>query len=156
MSQREELLESKRRAMKLMEAEETWQQASKQSGLNYSKSGIQGLYREWSERGEEALIDRRHGHPYKVTDKVREVIQERCEEEPEVRASQLVEEIKAEFGTELNPNYVTVIRRQLGLGVPKPGHPGKRREAEPEIRERQDTAEEQDFSPRGRRLGPEV
>ena len=151
MSQREKLLEHKRRAMKLMDVDVSWQEANKRSGLNYSKSGIQRLYREWCERGDEALIDHRHGHPHKATAQVRDMIHERCEEESDVRASQLVDEIEAEFGVELNPNYVTVIRLQLGLPVPKPGHPSRQREAELALRQAQDTASaiepEQDFPP---------
>jgi len=143
MSQREELLERKRRAMKLMNGGVLWQEANERSGLNYSQSGVQHLYREWCERGDEVLIDHRHGHPYKATAEVRDVVRERCEEAPDVRASQLVDEIEAEFGVELNPNYVTVLRRQLGLPVPRPGHPGKQREAEPASA----IEPEQDFSP---------
>lgn len=126
MSQREELLEHKRQAMKLMDADVHWREANEQSGLNYSKSGIQRLYRGWRERGDEVLIDQRHGHVYKATAKVREMLNDRCEEDPDVRASQLVNEIKAEFGVELNPNYVSVLRRQLGLPVPGPGNPAQR------------------------------
>lgn len=131
MSQRDELFERKHRAMELMEAGLSWEEANEQSGLNYSRTGIQRLYREWKKRGNEALIDHRHGHPYKATAEVRERMRERCTEESEVRASQLVEEIEAEFGVELTPQYVTVLRRQLGLPVPRPGRPSKRQEAEP-------------------------
>jgi transposase len=126
MSWREELLERKRQAMKLMDADMHWREANEQSGLNYSKSGIQHLYREWRERGDEALIDQRHGHAYKATAEVREMLNERCEEDPDVRASQVVNEIEAEFGVKLNPNYVTMLRHQLGLPVPGPGNPAQR------------------------------
>jgi transposase len=129
MSQREELFERKRRAMQWMDAGMSWQEANEQSGLNYSRTGIQRLYREWREYGEEALIDHRHGHPYKATSEVREWMDGRCREDAEVRASRLTVEIGAQFGVELDPQYVTILRRQLGLPVPRPGRPNKQQGA---------------------------
>lgn len=153
MSQREELFERKRRAMELMDTGMSWQKANEQSGLNYSKVGIQRLYREWREHGDRALGDHRHGHPYKATTEVRDWMSERCTEDPEVRASQLTVEVKAQFGVELTQQYVTVLRRQLGLPVPKPGHPSKQQEKESVLRQAQDTAPEtepeRDFPPSG-------
>jgi transposase len=143
MSQREKLFECKRRAMELVDAGMSWQEANEQSGLNYSKSGIQRLYREWREHGDRVLVDHRHGHPYKATSEVRDWMGERCAENPEVRASQLVAEIEAQFGVELEPQYVTVLRRQLGLPVPRPGRPNQQQEAEPAPA----TEPEGDFSP---------
>ena len=143
MNQREELFGRKHRARQLMDAGLSWQEANEQSGLNYSKSGIQRLYRQWRQRGDEALIDHRHGHPYKATSEVREWMGERCTEDPEVRASQLTVELEAQFGVELDPHYATVLRHQLGLPVPRPGRPGKKQEAESV----QETEPEEDFSP---------
>jgi transposase len=145
MSKREELFQRKRRAMELMDEGVPWQEANEQSGLNYSRRGIQGLYREWDKRGDEALIDQRHGHPHKATAGVRERMRERCEEEPEIRASRLTAEIKAEFGVELHHDYVGLLRRQLGLPVPKVGRPSKRQAREPAPEKEL----EQDFPPSG-------
>ncbi len=159
MSQREELFERKRHAMELMDGGISWEEANEKSGLNYSRTGIQRLYCEWKARGDEALIDNRHGHTHKATAEVLELMENRCEEEPEVRASQLVAEIDAEFGVELTQQYVTVLRRQLGLPVPRPGNPGKQEEPssshrEPEVeaqRAEEEPAPERkpegDFSP---------
>lgn len=146
MSQREELLERKRRAMELMDGGASWQEANEESGLNYSRRGIQQLYQRWREHGDEALIDHRHGHPYKATTEVRDWIGETCDEDGEVRASKLVSEMEVQFGVELHPNYVTILRHQLGLPVPKPGRPSTKQEAEPAP----ETEPEEDFSPSGR------
>ena len=129
MSRREELLECKRRAMELMDTGMPWQEANERSGLNYSRRGIQQLYQRWCEHGDEALIDNRHGHPYKATTKVRDWMGERCTEDSEARSSQLASEIEAQFGAELHPGYVTLLRRQLGLPVPRPGRPDIGQEA---------------------------
>jgi len=129
MSRREELLERKRQAMELMDTGMSWQEANERSGLNYSRRGIQQLYQRWREHGDEALIDNRHGHSYKATIKVQDWMGERCAEDSEVRSSQLASEIEAQFGVELHPGYVTLLRRQLGLPVPRPGRPGPRQDA---------------------------
>lgn len=131
MSRREELLERKRRAMELMDAGTSWQEANERSGLNYSKRGIQHLYQQWREYGYEALIDNRHGHLYKATSEVQEWMKERCAEDSEVRSSQLTSEIEVQFGVELHPGYVTALRHQLGLPVPRPGRPGTKKKATP-------------------------
>ena len=143
MSKRGELFQRKRRAMPLMDAGVSWREANEQSGLNYSKSGIQRLYREWSERGDEALVDHRHGHSHKATAEVQGWMVERCSEDPEVRASQLTVEIEAQLGVQLHHDYVGWLRRQLGLPVPRPGRPGKKQEAEPAL----EAAAGQEFSP---------
>lgn len=143
MSKQDELFQRKRRAMQLMDAGASWQEANKKSGLNYSKSGIQHLYREWRKQGDEALVDNRHGHPHKATAEVRYWMGERCTEDPEVRASHLTVEIEVQFGVELHHDYVGLLRRQLGLPVPRPGRPSKKQEAE----SAPETELEGDFSP---------
>ena len=143
MSRRAELLECKRRAMELMDAGVSWREANERSGLNYSKRGIQHLYQQWRGYGDEALIDHRHGHSYKATTEVQDWMSERCTEDSEVRSSQLTSEIEAQFGVELHPGYVTILRHQLGLPVSKPGHPGTREEATPAS----EIEPKQDFSP---------
>jgi transposase len=143
MSKRDELYACKQQAMKLMDAGHSWQEANEQSGLNYSKSGIQRLYRDWKERGDEALEDNRHGHPYKVSSEVRDWLIERCQDDPERRSPQLVEEIKSSFGVELHHDYVNLLRNQLGLPAPKPGRPGQKEKAQSAT----ELTPEEDFSP---------
>lgn len=143
MNRREELYERKRRAMELMDSGTSWQEANEQSGLNYSRRGIQQLYQRWSKQGEEALIDNRHGHPYKATAEVQEWLNERCTEDGEVRASQLVSEVESQFSVELHPGYVTFLRHQLGLPVPKPGRQCTGEANKPALK----SEPEQDFSP---------
>jgi transposase len=131
--------------MELMDAGVSWREANTESGLEYSKSGIQRLYREWHKRGEEGLIDRRGGSRYrKATEEVQEKIMERCREDEEIRSPELMAEIKAEDGVELHPGYMSVLRRQLGLPVPRPGRPRKR-----EAATATPTEDREDFSPRG-------
>ena len=146
MSKRDELFQRKRRAMELMDAGMSWREANTESGLEYSKSGIQHLYHEWGKRWEEALVDHRGGSRYrKATAEVQEKIIDLCREEEKMRSPELTAEIKAEFGVDLNPRYVSVLRHRLGLPVPRPGRP-KRAKATPTP-----TPESgENFSPRGR------
>jgi transposase len=123
MNRQEELLERKRRAMALMDNATSWQEANAQSGLNYSRRGIQQLYQRWREQGDDALIDKRHGHTYKATSEVQAWLGERCRDEAEVHSSRLAGELEAQFEVELHPGYITFLRHRLGLPVPKPGHP---------------------------------
>jgi transposase len=143
MDKREELYERKRQAMRLMNAGKSWREANEQSGLHYSRTGIQGLYRAWCARGEEALIDHRHGHSYKVTSEMLEWMTEHYTEKPAVQASGLATEIKAQFGIELESHYVNVLRHQLGLPVPRPGRPSRSQSCE----QLSETESEADFSP---------
>ena len=132
MSKRDELYASKRQAMKLMDAGYTWQEANKESGLNYCQPGVHRLYREWKKRGDEALEDKRQGgQPYKVTNEVREWLVERCQEDGEVHSPQLVAELEAEFEVELHHDYVNLLRNQLGLPAPKPGRPRQKESKQP-------------------------
>jgi transposase len=143
MSKREDLYEHKRQAMQLLKAGLSWQDANEQSGLNYSRTGIQGLYRKWCARGDEALIDHRHGHVYKATVAVQEWLKERCAQDGEVRGPRLASELRTEFGVELDPHYVNVLRHQLGLPVPQPGRPSQSQPSE----QGTEGESEADFSP---------
>lgn len=138
-----ELFQSKCQAMMLMGNGASWEGAKKESGLNYSRQWLQHLYREWQKRGDEALSGYRHGHPHKATSEIRKWISERCSADAEVRASRLSVEIGAEFGVKLHHDYVGLLRRQLGLPVPREGSPGKKQEKEPA----KAIEPKQDFSP---------
>ena len=143
MDRQEELLECKRRAMTLMDSGTSWQEANAQSGLNYSRRGIQHLFQRWRKQGDDALIDNRHGHTYKATSEVQAWLNERCSDDAEVRSSRLASEIEAQFGVELHPGYITLLRHQLGLPVPKPGHPPAGQDTLPTL----DSESGQAFSP---------
>lgn len=145
MSERENLYQRKRRAMELMAAGLSWQEANTRSGLEYSRRGIQQLYSEWRTRGAAALQDHRGGSRYrKATVAIHEQIIARCGEDAELRSPKLTAEIAAEFGVELHAGYLSVLRRQLGLPVARPGRP-RRQAALPTP----PAAGAEDFSPCG-------
>ena len=143
MDRQEELLERKGRAMTLMDGGTSWQEANAQSGLHYSRRGVQQLFKRWRQQGDDALIDNRHGHSYKATSEVQAWLSERCNDDAEVRSSRLASELEAQFEVELHPRYITLLRHRLGLPVPKPGHPPAGQDTAPPL----DSTSGQVFSP---------
>ena len=73
----------------------------------------------------EALIDGRHGHPRQAHSALREWLYARKEQDEEVRAPQLVDEIQEKFGLKLSDGHINYLLRKRGLTAP-PGRPPKR------------------------------
>ena len=74
----------------------------------------------------EALIDGRHGHPRKAHSALREWLYARKEEDEELRAPQLVVDIKEKFGVKISEGHINYLLRKRGLSAP-PGRPYKKR-----------------------------
>ena len=72
----------------------------------------------------EALIDGRHGHPRQAHSALREWLYARKEQDEEVRAPQLVTDIKEKFGVELSAGHINYLLRKRALTAP-PGRPPK-------------------------------
>lgn len=73
----------------------------------------------------EALIDGRHGHPRQAHSALREWLYARKEQDEEVRAPQLVDDIREKFGVKLSDGHINYLLRKRGLTAP-PGRPPKR------------------------------
>ena len=74
----------------------------------------------------EALIDGRQGHPRKANSALREWLYARKKADEELRAPQLVGEIKEKFGVELSAGHINYLLRKRGLSA-VPGRPYKER-----------------------------
>ena len=72
----------------------------------------------------EALIDGRHGHPRHAHSALREWLYARKEQDEEVRAPRLIDEIKEKFSVELSAGHINYLLRKRGLTAP-PGRPPK-------------------------------
>jgi len=72
----------------------------------------------------EALIDGRHGHPRQAHSALREWLYARKEQDEEMRAPRLVDEIEEKFGVELSAGHINYLLRKRGLTAP-PGRPPK-------------------------------
>lgn len=80
----------------------------------------------------EALIDGRYGHAQKIHSGIREWLYRRKEKDEDVRAPQLVKEIKEQFGVEVDPGHINYLLRKRGLTAP-PGRPYKKEPADTEV-----------------------
>lgn len=74
---------------------------------------------------QEALIDGRHGHPRKAHSALREWLYARKQEDEELRAPQLVSEIKDKFGVKISDGHINYLLRKRGLSAP-PSRPAKK------------------------------
>ena len=72
----------------------------------------------------EALIDGRHGHPRQAHSALREWLYARKEQDDQVRAPQLADEIEEKFGVRLSDGHINYLLRKRGLTAP-PGRPPK-------------------------------
>jgi len=73
----------------------------------------------------EALIDGRHGHARTAHSALREWLYARKKEDEELRAPQLVTEIKEKFGVKISAGHINYLLRKRGLSAP-PGRPAKK------------------------------
>lgn len=78
-----------------------------------------------------ALIDGRHGHPRKAHSALREWLYARKEKDENLRAPQLVEEIRKKFEVELSDGHINYLLRKRSLTAP-PGRPPKRQRSDEE------------------------
>jgi len=79
----------------------------------------------------EAVIDGRHGHAHKIHSGIREYLYARKEEDDNLRAPQLAEEVEEKFGIEVSAGHVNYLLRKRGLTSP-PGRPPKNPEPDEE------------------------
>jgi len=73
----------------------------------------------------EALIDGRHGHPRTAHSALREWLYARKKEDEELRAPQLVTEIRKKFGVKISAGHINYLLRKRCLSAP-PGRPPKK------------------------------
>lgn len=70
----------------------------------------------------EALIDGRYGHPIKAHSALKAWLYERKRQDKELTASELVDEVKEQFGVELSVGHINYLLRKVELTRP-PGRP---------------------------------
>jgi transposase len=100
-----------------MFAGHSWQTAAAQSQLNVSRSTAYRLVKlaRDEEKAERAFLDDRHGHPYKLTELMREWMTEFCTTHPQVASSRVQRELKSRFGVEVSVSQINRVRAQCGV-----------------------------------------
>jgi transposase len=125
------VLEKAKRLAQLLQrvaAGESLENANEALGFDLDKGELARAQAKYESGGHtwQALIDGRHGHSRKVNAALREWLYTRRQEDESVRAPQLVEEIKAQFGVTLTDGHINYLLRKRGLSAP-PGRPYKRK-----------------------------
>lgn len=87
-----------------------------------------------------ALLDGRFGHDIKANSAIKAWLYERRRQDPEIRANQLVEEVKEKFGVEFRDGHINYLLRKEGLTAPV-GRPEKKEPLEVK-RQEEETQEE--------------
>jgi transposase len=124
------VLEKAKRLEQLLQrvaAGEPLDEANKALGFKLDKGQLAKVQAKYEAGGWswESLIDGRFGHAQKVHSGIREWLYTRKERDEDVRAPQLANEIKEQFGVEVDPGHVNYVLRKRGLTAP-PGRPYKK------------------------------
>ena len=100
-----------------MLAGQPWQTAVAQSQLKVSRSTAYRLVKlaRDEEKAEQAFLDDRHGHPYKVTEPIRVWMTEFCTDNPQIPSSRVQHELKSRFGVAVSISQINRVRAQSGV-----------------------------------------
>lgn len=100
-----------------MFAGQDWRTAAAQSQLNISRATAYRLIKlaRSDDKAELAFLDGRHGHPYKLTERVRVWMVDFCTNNPQVPSSRVRAELKAVFGVEVSVSQINRVRAEYGV-----------------------------------------
>jgi transposase len=103
-----------------LEQGEDFEEHCQELGLSLSRDYVPQLRRRYRQGGAswEALIDHRHGHPYKVTPERRAWLREQKRENPALTQQELVDLFEAEFQVSISQSQVSNILRAEGVAIP--------------------------------------
>jgi transposase len=103
--------------IKHMFAGQDWQTAAAQSKLNISRATAYRLVKlaRSEDKAELAFLDGRHGHPYKLTERVRVWLVDFCTSNPQVSSSRVQAELKTAFGVEVSVSQINRVRAEYGV-----------------------------------------
>jgi transposase len=104
-----------------MLAGQPWQEAVAQSQLNVSRSTAYRLAQlaRSPDLAPLAFLDGRHGHAYKLTEKVQAWLVETCTKDPQISSSQVRADLLTIFGVKVSVGYINQVR--MRHGITKPG-----------------------------------
>jgi transposase len=98
----------------------SWRDAAARLGIQTSRTTAQRLYRRWQHDGDRILDDRRHGHPSKLHEPMRQWLVAFCHQTPETPGRVLQAELQARFGVTLSVGYLNRVRAALGVRYVRP------------------------------------
>ena len=78
------------------------------------KDGLRGLKKEIGTL-QNAFLDDRHGHPYKLTEPVQAWLSEFCTSHPQIASSRVQSELQSRFGVAVSVSQINRVRAKLGV-----------------------------------------
>lgn len=116
LSLREQRFLAKKHMVVLMQSGYSWQDASKQAGVQVSRSSAYRLLQAARLRGDEALQDGRRGHPAKLRGPAWTFFEEQVKAAPETPSWEIQTVLHQQFGLTVSIGHLNHVRSYLGLG----------------------------------------
>src|SRR5438309_11863196 len=106
--------EAKKVVAELMQAGYSWQEATQRAGIAMGKSTAYSVWKKYREKGMDGLRDGRHGHRFKVTEVVVQLIEEACQQNASISSSKLQKMIKYQMHIDLSITHLNETRAAYG------------------------------------------
>ena len=111
---KQEKQEAKKMVAELMQAGWSWQEAIERAGITMGKSTAYSVWKKYREKGIEGLLDGRHGHRFKVTEAVLQVIKEACQQNACVGSHELQKMLQDQMQVDLSITHLNETRAVYG------------------------------------------
>lgn len=97
-----------------------WEDAVIEAGVYpISRTAAYWFVKEYCRRGEAALEDRRQGRAYKLTERVKTWLLERCREAPEITSRELQSELRERYEVQVSIGHLNAVRAAHGVSRPQ-------------------------------------
>jgi transposase len=111
-----------------MQQGQFWIASAAATGLHVSQSTAYRLLQGYRMRGKAALRDGRHGHPSKLREAARTLLEEQCRQAPQTPSSSIQGELREHFDLSVSVSQINRVRAALGISNhPKFQQQGKKR-----------------------------
>lgn len=105
---------TRRQMIALMQAGQTWQEAARKADLQISRSTAYRLWQKVRIQGDAGVQDGRHGHPYKVSEPVRQWLKDTDQADPHTPSHVVQQALKERFGLDISVSHLNAVRTALG------------------------------------------
>jgi transposase len=112
---RDEWHSARLRFLQARAAGQPWRDALVTAGLPIGRSTAYALQHRVRLRGEEGLVDHRHGHPTKFREDVRTWLEATCRAHPEYPSGRIQQELASQFDLSVSTSQINRVRASLGV-----------------------------------------
>jgi transposase len=112
---REERCAAKAQLVAQMQTGQSWQAAATSAGVQTSRTAAYRLLRRVRIEGARALRDRRHGHPVKLREPMREWLAAFCRASPTTTGRTVQTALLEQFGLQISISQINRLRAVLGV-----------------------------------------